>query len=171
MLIATIQWYVAANERRTHLSFNRLIGSEDVRKQYHLNGGLLNPHDEVARLEINTETLKEIGATENEIALFSDFLRSYADYGFNNEFREYFQFRADEELPLRLYHPDKKKGLVVRCRDSGVLQATHHISTPNEARLIIDLEGTVAGKNLILQVLRACPSPNSLLVRNRLHDR
>lgn len=171
MLMATIQWYVAANERRVHIYFNRFIANEKMRSRLSFTKNPVNlPGQEIANITLNLQPLRSNGMDECDIALFCDFLRLCADYGFNNEFREYFRFGEHEKIPLVLYS-NKNTGLFVRCRDSGVLQTAHHISAPNEARLIMNIEGTIAGKNLILEVLRACPSPNSLLVRDLLHDR
>ncbi len=171
MLMATIQWYVAANERRAHLYFNRLIANDETRSRLSFTKNPVNlPGQEIANITLNLQPLRANGMDECDIALFCDFLRLCADYGFNNEFRDHFRFKKDEEIPIRLY-TDEKEGLIVRCRESCVLQKAHHISAPNEARLIMNIEGTIAGKNLILEVLRACPSPSSLLVCRLLHDR
>lgn len=171
MLIATIQWYVAANERRVHIYFNRLIANEKTRLRLLFTKDPINlPDQEIANITLNLQPLRANGMDECDIALFCDFLRLCADYGFNNEFREHFRFGEHEKIPLVLFN-NENKGLFVRCRDSGVLQTAHHISAPSEARLIIDTKSTVARKNLILEVLRACPSPSSLLVRGLLHDR
>lgn len=171
MLEATIQWYVAANERRAHIYFNRFIASEELRARLSFTKNpIARPGDEVARATLNLQPLLANGLTECDIALFCDFLRLYANYGFNNEFRRHFQFREDEVLPIILY-VDPKNGLSARCRDSCVSQREHHLSSRAEAGLIIDLERTAAGKNLILQVLGACPNPNDPRVLGLLSGR